>query len=85
MRGHRGYNICPWLKTGKNEICGKSCREEYCKAHRDIDKKRKSNSKTLFKLWHWDKEPDTTMPRLWARKRKAKNKEKKFVAAPKPN
>ena len=34
MRGHRGYNICPWLKIGKNEICGKSCREEYCKAHR---------------------------------------------------
>ena len=34
MRGHRGYNICPWLKTGKNEISGKSCREEYCKAHR---------------------------------------------------
>ena len=35
MRGHRGYNICPWLKTGKNEICGKSCREEYCKDHRN--------------------------------------------------
>ena len=34
MRGHRGYNICPWLKTGKNEICGKSCRKEYCKDHR---------------------------------------------------
>ena len=34
MRGYRGYNICPWLMTGKKEICGKSCREEYCKAHR---------------------------------------------------
>ena len=34
MRGHRGYNICPWLKIGKLEICGKSCREEYCKAHK---------------------------------------------------
>ena len=34
MRGHRGYNICPWLKNGKREICGKSCREEYCKDHR---------------------------------------------------
>ena len=34
MRGHRGYNICPWLKNGKHEICGKSCREEYCKVHR---------------------------------------------------
>ena len=34
MRGHRGYNICPWLKNGKREICGKSCREEYCKVHR---------------------------------------------------
>ena len=34
MRGHRGYNICPWLKTGKHVICGKSCREEYCKDHR---------------------------------------------------
>ena len=33
MRGHRGYNICPWLKNGKREICGKSCREEYCRAH----------------------------------------------------
>ena len=35
MRGHRGYNICPWLKNGKHEICGKSCREEYCKNHRN--------------------------------------------------
>ena len=34
MRGHRGYNICPWLKSGKREICGKSCREDYCKTHR---------------------------------------------------
>ena len=34
MRGHRGYNICPWLKTGKREICRKSYREEYCKDHR---------------------------------------------------
>ena len=34
MRGYRGYNICPWLKNGKHEICGKSCREEYCKDHR---------------------------------------------------
>ena len=34
MRGHRGYNICPWLKSGKRETCGKSCREEYCKDHR---------------------------------------------------
>ena len=51
----------------------------------DIDNKRKSNSKTLFKLWHWDKEPDTTMPRMWPRKRKTKNKENKFVAAAKPN
>ena len=34
MRGHRGYNICPWLKNGKRETCGKSCREEYCKVHR---------------------------------------------------
>ena len=34
MRGHRGYNICPWLKNGKHETCGKSCREEYCKVHR---------------------------------------------------
>ena len=34
IRGHRGYNICPWLKNGKREICGKSCREEYCKVHR---------------------------------------------------
>ena len=34
MKGHRGYNICPWLKNGKHEICGKSCREEYCKVHR---------------------------------------------------
>ena len=34
MRGHRGYNKCPWLKKGGHEICGKSCREEYCKAHR---------------------------------------------------
>ena len=34
MRGNRGYNICPWLKIGKNEICGKSCREDYCKTHR---------------------------------------------------
>ena len=31
MRGHRGYNICPWLKSGKRETCGKSC---YCKDHR---------------------------------------------------
>ena len=35
MKGHRGYNISPRLKTGKNEICGKSCREEYCKDHRN--------------------------------------------------
>ena len=34
MRGHRGYNICPWLKNGKRDICRKSCREEYCKVHR---------------------------------------------------
>ena len=34
MRGHRGYNICPWLKSGKLETCGKSCREYYCKVHR---------------------------------------------------
>ena len=34
MRGHRGYNICPWLKIGKNEIYGKSCREDSCKVHR---------------------------------------------------
>ena len=34
MRGHRGYNICPWLKNGKREICGKSCRYDYCKDHR---------------------------------------------------
>jgi len=34
MKGHRGYNICSWLIQGRNEICGKSCREEYCKAHR---------------------------------------------------
>ena len=34
MRGHRGYNICLWLKNGTREICGKSCREEYCKVHR---------------------------------------------------
>ena len=34
MGGHRGYNICPWLKNGKHEICGKSCREEYCIDHR---------------------------------------------------
>ena len=34
MRGHRGYNICPWLKNGKREICGKSCRYDYCKEHR---------------------------------------------------
>jgi len=34
MRGHRGYNICSWLIQGRNEICGKSCREEYCKSHR---------------------------------------------------
>ena len=34
MKGHRGYNICPWIKNGKREICGKSCREEYCKVHR---------------------------------------------------
>jgi len=34
MRGHRGYNKCTWLFAGRNEICGKSCREEYCKAHR---------------------------------------------------
>ena len=33
MRGHRGYT-CPWLKNGKREKCGKSCREEYCKVHR---------------------------------------------------
>ena len=36
MRGLRGYNICPWLKNGKREICGKSCREDYCKDHRKI-------------------------------------------------
>ena len=35
MRGYRGYNICPWLKNGKHEIWGKSCREEYCKDHRN--------------------------------------------------
>ena len=34
MRGHRGYNICSWLMTGKTKICGKSCREKYCNAHR---------------------------------------------------
>jgi len=34
MRGHKGYNKCPWLKKGGHEICGKSCREEYCKVHR---------------------------------------------------
>ena len=34
MRGHRGYNICPWLKNGKRETCGKSCHEQYCKVHR---------------------------------------------------
>ena len=22
MRGHRGYNICPWLKSGKRETYG---------------------------------------------------------------
>ena len=33
MRGHRGYNICPLLMTGKTEICGKSYLEKYCKAH----------------------------------------------------
>ena len=36
MGGHRGYNFCPWLKINKNEICGKSCRGEYCKEHRAI-------------------------------------------------
>ena len=34
MRGHRGYNICPWLKNGKREICRKSCRYDYCTDHR---------------------------------------------------
>jgi len=34
MRGHRGYNKCPWLKKGGHETCGNSCREEYCKIHR---------------------------------------------------
>ena len=34
MRGNRGYNICPWLKNGKHETCGKYCRDEYCKVHR---------------------------------------------------
>ena len=34
MKGYRGYNICPWLKNGKREICGKSCRYNYCKVHR---------------------------------------------------
>ena len=33
MGDQRGYNICPWLKNGKHEICGKSCREEYCIEH----------------------------------------------------
>ena len=33
-RGHRRYNICPWMKNGKREICGKSCRYDYCKDHR---------------------------------------------------
>ena len=34
MRGHRGYNNCLWLKNGKHELCGKSCRYNYCKVHR---------------------------------------------------
>ena len=34
MGGHRGYNICSWLLSGRTQICGKSCREEYCKYHR---------------------------------------------------
>ena len=34
MRGNIGYNICPWLKSGKRETCGKSCCEYYCKDHR---------------------------------------------------
>ena len=34
MRGHGGYNICKWLQIGKQEICGKSCRDEYWKIHR---------------------------------------------------
>ena len=38
------------------------------------DQERKSNSKTLFKLWYWYKESDSTMPRLWTRNRKAKTK-----------
>ena len=29
----RRYNRCPWLMTGRNEICGKSCRGEYCNVH----------------------------------------------------
>ena len=32
-RERRKYNRCPWLMTGRNELCGKSCRGEYCNAH----------------------------------------------------
>jgi len=27
------YNHCDWLKIGKNERCGKLCKQFYCRAH----------------------------------------------------
>ena len=76
MRGHRGYNICPWLKNGKHEICGKSCREEYCKDHRH---KIRNGSRIP---WHWYKESDSTLSWLWERNRKKKTQSfKYFIAA----
>ena len=81
MRGHRGYNICPWLKNGKHKIYGKSCRDEYCKAHRFKIRNGNKNSATLFGLWHWYKESDSTMSWLWERNRKKKTQSLKYFIA----
>ena len=27
------YNRCDWLKIGKNERCGKRCKQFYCRTH----------------------------------------------------
>ena len=30
----KANNICPWLRRGTIERCGKSCVDEYCNTHR---------------------------------------------------
>ena len=75
MRGHRGYNICPWLKSGEARNMWKILSRILLQSTQAYDKERKSNFAALFEMWHWCKESDSTMSWLWARKRKTKTRE----------